>query len=483
MDNIVKLLKNTIYLLIADIIRPFVSIFLVIYIARNLEVEGIGEYTAIIAFTFFFEKFAKLGLHHLIVRGLAVDKSQSRSYLTISLVIGIVSSFLSFFVLYMVLELMHYPSTMNTAIKVLSFSIVFEVLNEYWLSFFEGLQRMEFNSLVSTIEVISKVSIGIFVVHLGYGILGLIWTIVAIRILLCFLSFFIIIRLGISPTWKVDWPLCFRLLKQTITFLLISIITTTYWKIDVIMLSKMKGAIEVGFYSAAYRILDILKSISLSYIVALFPMISSSYAISKDLFKQHCILSVRYLFILTFPISLGILILSRNIIVLIYGEEFIKSVVVLQTFIWTIGFLPISLVFAKSLVASHNQRFDLLSNIIAMATNVILNLTLIPRFGYLGAAIATAISISVFSLIQYIYVSRMLFQIPFFDTLSKPFLAGCIMGIFTFLLRDLNLFFVVVSSACLYIFTLYTLKTFSAEEVSMFQELWHKKLNLLKIGG
>jgi len=264
---------------------------------------------------------------------------------------------------------------------------------------------------------------------------------------------------------------------------MISLVTTAYWKIDVIILSKMKGAVEVGLYSAAFRLMDILKGLSYSYTAALFPMMASAFSVSKQSLKQQCTLSVRYLFIATFPISIGISILAENIITLIYGKQFSGSISILQVLIWTICFFPTALVFARVLVASRNQKLDLLSNIFVMILNSALNFILIPCLGAWGAAIATLLSICFFMSLQYYFVYKVLFKISFIKDLFKPFVAGCIMGIFTYSLRDMNLVFVVIASAALYIATLLLLRTFSDEEVKRFRAIWDNRALIVTLHG
>ena len=481
MTTILRLLKNTIYLSVSDIIKPFISFILIIYISRTLGTMGLGEYTAITTFTFFFEIFAMLGLHHLIVRDIAIDNSNCETYFTASFVIGFASSLIALSALFLVLKAMSFPANISLGTKVLSFSILFVVLADYWDAILEGLQRMELKSFVSTMDVVIRVVLGISAIYLGFGMPGLIWTLVAGRVLICLLSLFILLKLGIKLKLKLNIPVCLSLLKQTTTFLFISIVTTAYWRIDILMLSKMKGAIDTGYYSAAYRFMEVLKGLSYGYIAALFPIIASAFATSKDSFKRKCVLSVKYLFILTFPIAIGTTILSKNIILLAYGTEFLNSIKVLQILIWTICFFPIALVFARPLVASKNQRFDLLCNVLALVFNVSLNLLLIPRFGYIGSAMATLISICFFMFIQFIFFIKILFRIELLNILIKPFLAACAMGIFTLLLRNTNLFFVVALSAGLYIFILIKIKTFSMEEIAMFKELWRQKALLLTI--
>ena len=62
--------------------------------------------------------------------------------------------------------------------------------------------------------------------------------------------------------------------------------------------------------------------------------------------------------------------------------------------------------FAYTLIASNNQKMDLQVNVIGMVCNVGLNLLLIPKFSYLGAGIATLISICIFLVLQYFFIEK-----------------------------------------------------------------------------
>ena len=483
MNTVTKLLKNTLYLTLAEVSAPFISVLLVVYVSRMLGTEGLGEYATVTAFLFFFEKLAQLGLHHLIVRDMAANKTRAGVFLTTAIIIGIASSLFALGALYAILRVMAYPASINAGLGILSLSLVFFVLTDYAQSFLEGLQRMELRSLATILEAVFRVGLGILAIYLGYGLLGLICALLLTRILICALYFFMLFRVGIRPAKQFDHRLAFSLLKQTVTFLLTSVITTTYWKIDVIMLSKMKGTDQVGYYSAAYRLMEIMKGLSYSYISALFPLLASSFATSLESFQRKCALSIRYLFMLTFPIALGVTVLADPIIALVYGKAFAASADMLRGLIWTICFFPIAMIYARALVASKNQRLDLLCNVIAMLTNVGLNLVLIPRYSQLGAVMATLISIVVFLLAQQYFVSRLLFSIPLSSALLKPLFAGALMGVFTYLLREQNLFFVIAASVVVYIAALLLMKTFSVEEKGMFRTVWQEKTKLVALRG
>ena len=87
------LLRNTAYLLGAEITRPALGFLLIVYLSRSLGVSGIGSYALILTFAYVFEIVATLGLIPIIVREVAVDRSRAPYFLRAGLVFGVLPVF------------------------------------------------------------------------------------------------------------------------------------------------------------------------------------------------------------------------------------------------------------------------------------------------------------------------------------------------------------------------------------------------------
>ena len=106
--------------------------------------------------------------------------------------------------------------------------------------------------------------------------------------------------------------------------------------------------------------------------------------------------------------------------------------------------------------------------------NVILNLFLIPSFGYVGAAIAT-IAAESFLLIAYLYfISRSIFKVSFHKIIVKPIIACGVMGGFIFQFREINIAILIMISIIIYFGLLYLLKGISDDDISLFKKLIKK---------
>jgi O-antigen/teichoic acid export membrane protein len=479
MTAFVRLIRNTLFLMAAEIVKPFISFLLVVYISRQMGIEGMGQYNTVLAYLVFFEYLGALGLQNLIVRDTATIPSRAPAYLSACLTIGAVTTGLTVLLLNMLLGLFGYDTDVNQAIRLMGFGLPLIILTGHLTAFFEGLQRMEYKAMTSICEAALKMGLGVLAIRSGGGLIGLIAALLVSYLVAFALALAFILKLKIIPAWPVERELCRKLVRQSVTFLLITFIATVYWKVDVLMLAGMQGMKDVGSYSAAYRLMEILKGFSYSYIAALFPLISSSYAVSQSLFRQQCLMSIRYLFLLSFPVCIGTTILAEDMIVMIYGEAFASSGACLQILIWILCLFPATLVFARALVASHRQSHDLVANILGVVFIVALNYFLIPAYGFMGAAAAALISIGFFMLVEFAFFSRSVPRANPLPYIWKPLCAGLLMGALTFCLRSLHLFLLIPLSAGIYVAGLLVLRTFSTEEMNALRVLWRQKRPLI----
>ena len=179
------------------------------------------------------------------------------------------------------------------------------------------------------------------------------------------------------------------------------------------------------------------------------------------------------------PIAVGATLLSNDFILLFFKEGFLASVNVLSILIWALVPYTINITLAHALIASNNQKINLRSLLISMICNVILNLLLIPRFSFLGAAMATLISICIFLSLQYGFISKNLFRLNFFQIAGKPVISAALMGMIILLLRQLSLFSIVSIAALTYVLFLLTLRVFSPTDIQLFRRLWEREKGLV----
>jgi len=475
MNTVRRIVKNTGAILLSGVVGPVCSFVLVLYVGRLLGVSGLGKFSVALSLFFIFQTISSLGFEHLITREVAKDRTKAGKYLINASFIGFFFSILMAGAMCLTGYLLDYPHDMAMAVYILSFSLIPATLAIVCQSICRAYERLEFVSLPIVAGDLFKVLLGLYILFKGYGLVKLIIVVLGGHILAFFMSLYFVLGCIEKPLFKVDFRFCEWIIKAAPTFTLIFIFSTIYWNVDVLMLSKLKGASSVGFYSAAYKLMTACRIVPMGYVAAVQPVIFRLFRFSRERFEMVCKKSIKYILIANLPIAIGITILANKFVALFFKSEFLPSADALRILIWTLVPFSTVLVFAYALIASNNQRIDLRVNIIGLICNVSLNLLLIPKLDFLGAAIATFVSICLFLGLQYSFISKNLFRVNFIQIVGKPIISGVMMGMIILLFRQVNLLMLVFISALVYLFFLLVLRTFSQTDIQLFRRLWERE--------
>lgn len=463
MDTVTRLFKNTAALVLSKGIQPFLSLTLVLAIGRVLGVTVFGEYAFVFSYLTVFQILTSFGLKTLITREVARDSSSADKYLVNGPLIAIPLSFAGLLLMNIVIHLLNYPSQVVLATSILSLSLIASTLSECFEGILIGFQRAGVVALAWTIENSLRVGVSLLLVLHGWGLTALVSIFVITRFLNPFICLGFLLRYLPKRSFKVELTFCKQVLKTARVFALILIFVTLYWKADVLMLSKMRGTTAVGYYSAAYKLVWFTMMIAQSFFTAFFPLLSELFKSSPVSFEKSCKKAIGYLLMLALPLAVAVTLLSPKLILLLYGDGFTESMKVLRILIWILIPYCVSEVFAHALLASDNQRIDLRVNGISMLCNVLLNLLLIPKFSYLGAAIATLISINIYLGLQLPFVLKNLINIRSGIPVIRLLFAVSVMGLIIYALQETNPLIALGSSAAVYIILLFLLRGFPQE--------------------
>jgi stage V sporulation protein B len=195
--------------------------------------------------------------------------------------------------------------------------------------------------------------------------------------------------------------------------------------------------VEVGFYNIAYRIPAVLVTlIPFVFGQVLLPAVSEQFGKGDmEKIKKIYVTAARYLMVLSFPIATAGIALARPLINLLFGPEYAPAIVLMQ-----IVFIPFALRGLTYAVSSiiygiKEPAYLLKIGAVLVCMSIGLNFWLIPKYGAMGAVIATSIP-RVISLPIYIFfVSKKIKKPwPMGDTV-KIALASAGIGLVAFVLQ------------------------------------------------
>lgn len=165
-----------------------------------------------------------------------------------------------------------------------------------------------------------------------------------------------------------------------------------YIKIDEVMLRHMAGAGAVGIYAAATRFTEIWYFIPLALASSLLPALlrarERGAAEYRARLQHYYDLNAGVAYVLAVPIALA----APWIVRIAYGAEFAASAPIIAVHVWSSVFVFIGVARGQWLINERLQYFYLAATLLGAVTNIGLNFCLIPRWGGLGAAVATVIS-------------------------------------------------------------------------------------------
>lgn len=467
-----RVAKNTLSLILASVISMVLGLLYGIYVARYLGPERYGTISFAIAFIGLFSILTDMGLQQLALREVARDKGLVGSYLANIVVIKLFLSVITCGLIALVINLLKYPEPTVEIVYVMALSTVITAFSSMFSSMFQAFQRMEYSSLASVINSASMLAGGLFAVYHGFSVMGFAQVYVLSSALGLIYVSVVALRLGIVPDLRsgLDFGFMKSLIRRALPFGIGGFFLVYYVWIARVMLSVMVDNEVVGYYSAAYTLMNSLSFIPSAFVASLFPIMAIFFKGSDRSLDRVYRIGVKYMYMLALPIAVGVTLLSRDIINQIYGPGFQPSSQALAILIWAEFFVFIDILLGQMLFSINRERITMINAGIGAAINIGLNLVLIPRMGMVGAALATLSTEAFFFIFAYTILQRTGHTIDLQTIFFKPLIATSVMALFITLFSNLHLFVLIFLSAILYFTILYLIKYISDDDITLIKQ-------------
>jgi len=444
-------LKNTFWLGISQIASRIIRAIIVIYAARILGAAGYGVFSYAIALAGFMSIFSDIGIDWILTREAAKNPELKSQYLSTILFIKLILLTFLFILITFVAPYFTTISEAKNLLPIIAVLFLSDGLRRYGFAFIRSLEKMETEAGVNIFTNVITVILSLIILSynptpyalaIGYtigSILGLVMTVFAIRTYLnkLFSNF---TRKLIKPILISVWP-----------FAIINFLGASLFYTSILMLGWMHTALELGFYSAAQRPIQLLTVLSIIIATSILPALSRWATKEANKFKLLLEQSLSMVMLLAIPLTIGGIVLGDQVIILLYGTDYTSAAIIFRllalSFLATFPFTIIS----NAIFAADIQRKFIPHMTLGAIINVILNIYLIPKLGALGAAIATIISQFVTYGWVY-YVLRAQIGLVVAPSIYKIAIAAITMGIAIWGLKqlDANLLLTIVLAIVIY---------------------------------
>lgn len=429
----------------------------IVLLARTLGDEGLGQHAFIFAFASIAFIACDMGLNHLMIRDVSRDHTKAQLYFENIFTMKILLALASLLLTYILSLFLEKEPVVVRSLWVVAIIQVMYVFAFFITHLFNSFNRMEIDAKAAVLEKIAIMCFGLYFLlttkSLFYFVLGL-----------SFAAVVKVLYLVIIATEKVRFRLSFdfgiwkEMLSASYPFFLTSVFVFLYFRVDTVMLYLMKGDEVTGWYNSAYRLLDLLSIIPGILVVAIFPSMSKLYKEDISLLQKLFERTFRYLLMLVLPIVFGTFVLADRFINTIYGDSFSGGTLALQVLIWSQIFVFVNYLMGFLLNSIDKQMYFTKVTGAAALANIVLNIMLIPKYSFVGAAFSTVVAELLIFLLLRKYVGEFLVKVRLTRPIIKSFIASLAMSVVVYQLIDLAIWYVVPIGAATYVLILVLLK-------------------------
>jgi len=176
------------------------------------------------------------------------------------------------------------------------------------------------------------------------------------------------------------------------------------YRVDQFMINHMLGKAELGIYSIGVQLAELALLIPASVAAPLLGNLLNKSLENHREIKKTTALTVKFTLYVTAAVA-AIGVLMSPLVPLLYGQDFSRSGLILAVLLAGIIFASIGKVAPSYYVSIGKPKVPLILAFCVFSVNLLANLLLIPKYGILGAAIASTISYTFFGIL-YIFILK-----------------------------------------------------------------------------
>lgn len=479
-----RIFKNTMALATSRVVERAGTVVLAFFVSRRLGPAGLGIYSAAMVYYGLVAIASDTGATNFLVREIAKDQLRTGRYVIHVGFLTLAVSFLATGLSFALVPHLGYSPELAASVYVVILATVAGTLRSIQEAVFVAHQRVEFITYTTLATSVLNLVVCLYLLKNGYGVVSLVGAFVIIQYLINALYFLFTARYVTKLDWAFDFRFALSLIREIKSFAGSSLLGGLFSRPEIFILSLMKNEAEIGFYSAALKLVDLWALIPQTYMANVFPVLAQSYQAADQ--KAQLILdrSIKYLLAVSLPLAAGIFVAAQPIVRLIYGPGFEPSVVAVRLLAWQIPLVCLFAVLWRVLVARGQPDQLLRAQAVTTFGRLAGGCWLISSFASLGAAITTPVSALLFNVLLAYYVRRDGTRLRLFRLGWRLALAAFGMAVLIWpLSRQLQLWVLVPLAAAIYAALFILLRAFSPDDYDLFRKLWGSGMTVSRSGS
>jgi len=435
-----------------ELVNTALGFFGTVYFARELGATALGVFFLFEATLYTMATVVDFGLRGAVEKRISAGDDPARMFgAALALKLGLIAV-VSAVVLAAREPLAAYIGV-DLALELVAVVAVFE-LSMLAVHVLHGELRVAQTAVLHFLRSLTFVVVAVSLLRLDYGVRALVYGLLVSYALLL-----------VTATLRLETPLAMpgrRHLRSLYDYAKFNGIWGlgghVYNWMDVIVIGLVLSQAAVGAYELAWRLTTTAIMFSTVFARALFPQLSAFEADgATERLSTLVSESLTTSLMLIVPSVVGVALLSRELLGVIFGPEYVIAAGAFVILIVEKVPQAANLVLDKGIQAFDKPKYGAIATVVSLSMNVALNLALVPRLGLEGAALATLISVVANTAILAYYFRRLLpVRFPVADvawcSLAALVMGGAIVAVTRVLVVDtpLGLVAVVAVSAAVY---------------------------------
>jgi len=416
--RLTKTMQDVQWAFISLAISSLVHFLLRVVLGRELGASGLGLYTLVFTIYMFGMQFAAFGIGAALTKYVAEHNENGkkiREFVSSGLIGSFSSGLIMGVLVYLfsnviAINIFHSPEMVHL-LKMTAVCFPFIALQKTALGTLNGLRKMNCFALVNIIQNFSVFALSIILVILfKMNVTGAVLGFVVPTIFVSLFSLYFIkdffevpSKLFDTVSRELSWFGFYVVLTNSVGLILV--------QIGSLLIGYFMDETEVGYYAVAVVLVQGITLLPGAIQRVTTPAIATyhgkgEYESIRELIKKVMLKT----FLVTVFLSVLLVIFGKFLIIFLFTEEFLPAYIPLLILLigYTIYAFTISVGGALSSIGKVNIAFRI--DALCALINIILNILLIPKFGIVGAASATSISLIITVAMVLAFLKRYIFK-------------------------------------------------------------------------
>ena len=356
-------------------------------LAGHLNPAGLGVYTFGVATANLFRFLPNFGLVQVLGRDIAQQPERERELLPNVIYLRLALGIVTYGLLGASLVVFGFDST-NTRAALIAGLILLIVIDSF-RSALEMRLRLGWVSIADTIEATATVGGALLLIRADAGPEAFLWMYVGLKLVNALIVWAAAGSMG-EFSWRPKPDLWPPLARSALPLGLAGLLMALYFRLDVMILARLKPPDDVGQYGAGYRFLEAFTIVPTMVMSVLAPVLARSFVEGSKVLQRRYRLAVHLVSVIAIGVSVGGAMTAWRVLPALPGfGDYDGGGIALSILSPAAGLILVGTIVQGTLIAAHRQQRLLRISAAGLALNLVLNVLLIPPYSYIGAAIAT----------------------------------------------------------------------------------------------